>query len=126
MAEATRPYAFENSFLVLRDSTGEIVARFTKRDAIGIAYDAIDGTLIKHGASPRIKDYVDMYRAKLSSHPAGSALLKGFTELRIPVTVLESERALDELNSAVEITGRVVNLSDRLNQAIAADQLTSR
>ena len=44
----------------------------------------------------------------------------------VGVAVAPFERALDELNSAVEITGRVVNLSDRLNQAIAADQLTSR
>lgn len=78
---------------------------------IGVAFDAAEGVLHKHGAADGVSSWADDARRKFRD--------TGFEEIADALIVVDfppTPETLEELNACVEITGRVARLPERLRK----------
>ena len=108
------PYEFRHGdvWYVLRDPKGrETTCRHvcSGTEAMGVAYDADDGVLHKHGKAENVERWATETRRKLTEAGGGemAAALNVVTFLAHPAPVAE-------LNACIATTGRISGFPDRL------------
>ena len=76
---------------------------------LGIAYDAADGTLHKHGRADLVQEWTDKTRSRLREAGFGDQ-----ASVLVLVCFPPVQEALDELNACIACSGRALGIQDRL------------
>lgn len=110
------PYVIRHGdlwFVSRTDLAGRRVCDGTQ--AIGVAYDAENGVLHKHGHLPRVQEWAAATRQKFLE--AGfDDMAKGIVVIGFPV----SEATVAELNACIAISGRVLQMEENLTRLVAS------
>lgn len=89
---------------------------------VAVAYDSVDGTLLRHGALPGVQQYADKARRMFTE--------AGFEEIAAAIVVLAfpvSDETVAELNACVATTGRVLGLPEAMERiAVQRPDLVAR
>ena len=110
------PYSLNNGAVWFTTSSGTEAMINDATCRLGVAFDAKDGILHKHGLASQVTSWADQSRAAF--------IAKGFPEIAASLTTITfpaTERAIAELNACIGTSGRVLQFPQNL--CAAADLL---
>lgn len=116
-------YKFDtHGTFVLTDAGGYVIARHDPSASIAIFHD--EGALMKHGNVEGVRAHFDTTRAALAKADPSGDLTSGFELIELPVEIFRNDAALEELNLALNCSGRVAFLRVRIAE-LCEDRLGS-